>query len=379
MASVQPSKSGGLNTTLLQVFSMCAAFVTAGYKVTLAMQKNEGFENNLEEFINNSFKSGVDFEIKTWNQKSKNLFINRFLVKRNIVQIAKQNSPDIIFSRDAFILNDLTKFNIPLVFESHNARLHPRHDILHKFLEKRLLRVTRSPNFQCLFSISEALSQYWRGRGVPQKKLFSWHDGFDTSLFEKYIDKNTARLKLNLPIDKKIVTYTGGLYPDRGIDKIVYLAKDFPDIYFLIIGGPEKNRQHLQKMSQKESLLNINFLGFVEHNSIPNYLYASDILLALWSSKVPTMNYCSPLKIFEYMATGRTILAHDFPTIREVLENEKDSILCEPDSFNSLKSALSKALVEENTSNYGMVARNKAFKLYSWDNRVAKLFEFMQN
>jgi glycosyltransferase involved in cell wall biosynthesis len=79
------------------------------------------------------------------------------------------------------------------------------------------------------------------------------------------------------------------------------------------------------------------------------------------------------------MATGRTIVAHDFPTIREVLENEKDSILCEPDNFDSLKSALNRALIEKNTSNYGKIARDKAFKLYSWDNRVMKLFEFIQN
>lgn len=378
-ASVQSSKSGGLNTTLLQVFSMCNAFVSAGYKVTLAMQKNDGFENNLEEFINNSFKSGIDFEIKTWNQKSKNLFINRFMVKRSIVQIAIQNNPDIIFSRDSFLLNALTKFNVPLIFESHNARLHTGHAILHNYLEKRLLRVARSPNFKCLFSISEALSKYWEQKGVPQSKLFAWHDGFDASLFEKHIDKKTAKSKLNFPIDSTVVTYTGGLYPNRDIENIVYLANDFPDVDFLVIGGPEKNRQHFQRLSKDKSVFNINFMGFVEHNMIPYYLFASDILLAIWSSKVPTINYCSPLKIFEYMATGRTIVAHDFPTIREVLENEKDSILCEPDNFDSLKSALSKALSEQNTSNYGKIARDKAFKLYSWDNRVTKLLEFMQN
>lgn len=379
MASVQPSKSGGLNTTLLQVFSMCNAFVSAGYKVTLAMQKNAGFKNNAEEFINNTFKDGIDFEVTTWNQKCKKLFINRVMVKRSIIQIVTQNKPDMIFTRDVFILNALTKFNVPLIFESHNARLHTRHAILHRFLEKRLLRVARSPNFQCLFSISEALSKYWRQKGIPRKKLFAWHDGFEASIFEKKIGKDAAKSKLNLSIDKTIVTYTGGLYPDREIENIVYLAKEFPDVEFLVIGGPEKNRQHFQRMSQEKSVFNINFMGFVKHNLIPYYLYASDILLALWSSKVPTINYCSPLKIFEYMATGRTIVAHDFPTIREVLENEKDSILCEPDNFYSLKSALSKALIEQNTSNYGKVARDKAFRLYSWDNRVRKLLEFMQN
>ena len=379
MASVQPSKSGGLNTTLLQVFSMCNAFVLAGYKVTLAMQKNNGFKNNAEEFINNTFKDGIDFEITTWNQKCKKLFINRVMVKPSIIDIVKQNKPDIIFTRDVFILDALTKFNVPLIYESHNSRLNTRHAILHKFLEKRLLRVTRSPNFKCLFSISEALSKYWGQKGVPQRKLFAWHDGFDASLFKNHIDKSAAKSKLNLSTDKTIVTYTGGLYPNRDIENIVYLAKEFPDVYFLVIGGPEKNRQHFQRLSQEKSVFNINFMGFVEHNLIPQYLYASDILLALWSSKVPTINYCSPLKIFEYMAAGRTIVAHDFPTIREVLENEKDSILCEPDNFESLKSALSKALIEQNTSNYGKIARDKAFKLYSWDNRVTKLLEFMQN
>ena len=79
------------------------------------------------------------------------------------------------------------------------------------------------------------------------------------------------------------------------------------------------------------------------------------------------------------MAACRTIVAHDFPTIREVLVNEKDSILCEPDNFDSLKLALSKALIEKNTSKYGEVAREKAFKLYSWDNRVSELLKFVQN
>lgn len=378
IASVQPSKSGGLNTTLIQVFSMCTAFVGSGYKVTLAMQNNTGFKHNLNEFIKNTFSDGIDFEITTWNQKSKNLFLNRFLVKKSIVQIVKKNNPNMIFSRDSFILNTLTKFNIPLIFESHNSKLHTRYSILHKYLEKRLFRATRSPNFKCLFSISEALSNYWEQKGVPNSKLFAWHDGFDLSLFKKNIDKNIARSKLNLAENKKIVTYTGGLYPDRDIENIIYLAREFPDVIFLVIGGPENHRQNFEKLSLQEDVKNINFMGFVEHNMIPYYLYASDILLALWSSKVPTINYCSPLKIFEYMAAGRTIVAHGFPTIREVLENEKDSILCQPDNFDSLKSSLRKALLENNTSTYGKMAREKAFKQYSWDKRVEELLKFIE-
>ena len=71
MASVQPSKSGGLNTTLIQVFSMCTAFVESGYKVTLAMQNNNGFKHNLKEFIKNTFCDGIAFEIITWKKSLK--------------------------------------------------------------------------------------------------------------------------------------------------------------------------------------------------------------------------------------------------------------------------------------------------------------------
>jgi len=378
MASVQPSISGGLNTTLLQVFSMCSAFASVGYEVTLLMQKNADFKNNLKKFIDNSFKTKINFKIKTWNQKSENLFLNRILVKKSIVQLVVKSDPDLIFSRDSYILNSLIKFDTPIIYESHNSKLHTRLTVLHNFLEKRLLKAVKSPNFKCLFSISDALSNYWEERGVPKSKLFAWHDGFDTSLFKRNIDQKTIRSNLKLPLNRKIVTYTGGLYPDRGIENIIFLAKDFPEICFLVIGGPERNRQNFQNLSQARSVHNIIFMGFVEHSLIPNYLFASDILLALWSSKVPTINYCSPLKIFEYMAAGRTIVAHNFPTIREVLKDGRDSILCEPDNFSSLKEALNKALMQTNDLDYGNFARSKAFKLYSWDNRVKRLLEFIK-
>jgi glycosyltransferase involved in cell wall biosynthesis len=378
---IQDSKSGGLNSTLLQVFSMCNAFVSAGYSVTLLMEKNSDFKNNLNQFINNTFKAGIAFDIKTWNKKHKNKFFNRLLVRRSIIRLVEQNKSNIIFTRDAFMIKDLVKFATPVVFESHNAKLHTRYDLIHNFFEKRLLRSAGSPNFKCLFSISEALSNYWEQRGVPKHKLFAWHDGFESCLFQKNIDKNSARNALNLQSDKIIVTYTGGLYPDREIDNIIYLARQFPRAYFLIIGGPEKNRQFYKQLAQEKSVSNINFVGFIEHNLIPHYLFASDILLALWSTKVPTINYCSPLKIFEYMAAGRTIVAHDFPTIREVLEKNVDAIFCTPGDFESLESALGSALKKTGGSsgrpNYGENARKKAFELYSWDTRVGKLLEFL--
>ena len=57
----------------------------------------------------------------------------------------------------------------------------------------------------------------------------------------------------------------------------------------------------------------------------------------IWTDKTNTMNYCSPLKLFEYMAAGRIIVGHDFPTISEVLTNNETALLVPPDSFEALR------------------------------------------
>jgi glycosyltransferase involved in cell wall biosynthesis len=374
---IQPFSSGGLNTTLLQVFSMCNAFARVSYIVTLAMEGDEKFNEKVKLYIEKSFNDGIIFSVIHWNRRHNNSLINRILVKSRILQIAKKIDPDLIFTREPYILKDIIKLNVPIIFESHSTKLHNRFTIIHRFLKNRILRSSTNPHFKCMFSISQALSDFWQKQGIPKEKLFSWHDGFDISLFKEVIDKNKARKMLNLPKNKIIVTYTGGLYPDREVDNIIYLAREFDHLYFLIIGGPEKNRKFYQNIANEKSVFNINFIGFIEHKLIPHYLFASDILLALWSSKVSTINYCSPLKLFEYMAAGKIILAHDFPTIREVLDDNVDSILCAPDDFMSLKSKLDIALIKLQSSNFGEISRKKAFELFTWNSRVNHLNAFI--
>jgi len=375
--NIQSISSGGLNTTLLQVFSMCNAFVSFGNIVTLAMEGDDSFDDDLKLFINQSFNEDILFSVVHWGKRYNQRLLNRVLVKSQIIKIAKNINPDLIFTREPYILSDLVKLNKPLIFESHSTKLHNRISFFHRYLKNKVIKTSVNPNFKCLFSISKSLSLYWQQQGIPKEKLLYCHNGFDNSIFKKTENKNKTREKLNLPKDKKIAIYTGGLYPNREIQNIIFLAKEFPNTYFLIIGGPEKNRKYYQSVAQKKSAVNISFLGFVEHKLIPKYLYASDILLALWSSKVPTINYCSPLKLFEYMAAGRLILAHDFPTIKEVLVDNVDAIFCNPDDVNSLKKKFSLALKKIDILSFGTNARKKAFELYTWEMRVKKLMDFI--
>lgn len=370
---------GSLNTTVLQVLSMCSAFSKAGWDVVLATEsRSECSQSKLDTFIRSAFKEDSFVKTVFWERKLQKKFINRFFVRSKILAIIEREIPDLIFTREPLFLRAIVKKRIPVIFESHNSKQHNRSFLLHLFIKNEIKRISFNKYFICLLTISQNLLNFWQKQGVPENKLFAWHDGFDSELFENVLSKKKARKYLNLPLDKKIVIYTGGLYPDREIENILKLAEKNSEHLFIIIGGPEKNRIFFENLANQNKIYNVHFRGFVQHKNIPEYLYAGDILLALWSQKVPTISYCSPLKLFEYMAARRLIIVHDFPTIREVLEDGIDAIFCKPGNFQSLNSKFSEALVKIDIDDFGINARKKAFEMFTWNNRVKKIMEFLK-
>jgi len=374
------ASGGSQNTTLLQIFSMCNAFVNIGFEVVLAMEGNtETFEEEVNSFVKSSFKFKNTFRTINWEKRSKYKIINRIHVRKDIKEILQKEKPELVFTREPIFLRTILNHGFPTIYESHNAKQHKRIFFVHLFILNEIINLSKRENFLCLFSISSSLLNFWETKGISKKKLFAWHDGFDASLFRHEISKLDAKKSLNLHEKKKIITYTGGLYPDREIEKILDLAEYFSDYMFVIIGGPDKYRMLYKEKALYKNISNINFLGFIKHNDIPSYLYASDVLLAFWSSNVPTINYCSPLKLFEYMASGRVILAHGFPTVKEILVDNEDAVICEPEDHESVLVRLKDAIAQSRDNIIGTQARVKAFRLYTWDNRVRKLMEFLND
>ena len=214
---------------------------------------------------------------------------------------------------------------------------------------------------------------FWVSKGIPKEKSIALHDGFSEDQYENLPTTLEARTKLSLPLDKKIVTYTGSLYFDREIDSILKLAKDYPECFFLVVGGPNQNADHFKKLADGQKCENLKFTGRVLHQEVPMFLAASDILLGLWSSKVKTINYCSPLKVFEYMASGKLIIAHGYPTILEVLKDGETGYITKPDSYEDLKRNMKRALQNTNQEELSRNARKDAFLKYTWRSRAKQI------
>jgi glycosyltransferase involved in cell wall biosynthesis len=154
---------------------------------------------------------------------------------------------------------------------------------------------------------------------------------------EKYQDlpsPSEARRQLNLK-ENVTVGFTGHIYPGRGAELLFELARQMPTVNFLWVGGTPELVEFWRGKLNEALITNVTMTGFVQHERIPNYQAASDILLMPYSRSISASSgqdiaeVINPMKMFEYMASGRAIVSADLPSIREIL-NEKNSVLCEP-------------------------------------------------
>jgi glycosyltransferase involved in cell wall biosynthesis len=201
-----------------------------------------------------------------------------------------------------------------------------------------------TPAIKRLLPITQALAKQLQHRyryqladaGVVGLSQVISPNGVDLERFQNLPNPPAARKALNLP-DKLTIGYTGHLYPGRGMSLLLALARRTPNLEYLWVGGRPTDVDTWRFQLKGQQINNITLTGFVENSRLPIYQAAADILLMPYeryiagSSGGNSAEYCSPMKMFEYMACGRAIISSDLPVIREVL-NQKNAILCPPEA-----------------------------------------------
>jgi glycosyltransferase involved in cell wall biosynthesis len=196
---------------------------------------------------------------------------------------------------------------------------------------------------------------------------------------ERYVDlprPAEARASLDLP-DLFTAVYTGHLYPGRGIDMILALAKANPTFQFIVAGGDPEAVEAWQGEARAAGLSHVRFLGFVPNEDLPRVQAAGDVLLLPHGRKVmdsgggDIAEWASPMKVFEYLASGRAILASDLPVLREVL-SEDNSVLAPPEDAAAWNQALRSLAVDSRRREaLGVRARADAAR-HSWEERARR-------
>src|SRR3989344_257227 len=202
--------------------------------------------------------------------------------------------------------------------------------------------------------------------GVPENKILILPDAVDLAKFDIKISKAEARKKLGLPQEKKIVLYTGQLFEWKGIDILTKAAELFQDVEFYIVGG------NLPKAKKKT---NLHFVGQKPYSEIPLWLRAADVLVLpnKKGSKI-SEEYTSPLKLFEYMASGRPIVASQLPSLQEILTDQEAEFFM-PNDSTDLARAIKKILEDSQLASKISQSALQKVQNYTWQSRARRALD----
>ncbi len=280
----------------------------------------------------------------------------------------------VIYSRDWPVLAAaaLLQPRAPLFWEAHDLPQRPG--------ARRALR-RLLPRLAGIVAISRGLACELEQSGVAPERLLVAPDAVDLERFAALPPKAEARGALGLPPDGAIVVYAGHLYPWKGAHTLALASRTLPPATTVyLVGGTPADLQAFRRFVAYERLDRVRVAGYVPPAMVPLWLAAADVLALPNSGReVISARYTSPLKLFEYMAAGRPIVASDLPSIRELLRHGENAYLVPADDPQALAGGLEAVLSDPQLGERLAAAARRAVEGHTWDARAAAIVAFIHS
>lgn len=364
--SIFPSRSA----SSIQVMKMCEAISRRGHALTLIvpnLRDPDTPPGDVFAFygVNASFRIE-----RPWFPASLGRASGLMIYALASARVAFCARPDIVYGR--FLPSCwLTAFGgIPTIFEAHVPPSTQRPGWLVQLIFHLW---THAKGNKGVVAISSALAARLEAEFGPMKLIVA-HDAADIARCANgnHITKNAEQILH--------VGYIGQLYSGKGMELIEQIVLRCPSMQFHVVGGSENDIQYWKRVLANHK--NIVFHGHVPHEATETFRQKCDVLIAPYQPEVrvygggkDVASWMSPLKIFEYMASGKAIVCSDLPVLREVLSHEQTALLCDPLNPEAWEKALKRLEVDsEFRIALGESARRAHAISYTWDARVEKVF-----
>jgi glycosyltransferase involved in cell wall biosynthesis len=185
-----------------------------------------------------------------------------------------------------------------------------------------------------------------------------------------------AEDNVSVPVLLPIVAYAGHLYAWKGVAVLLEALARVPHAEGLIVGGPraEPDLDHLEELARQLGIdSRVTFTGLVEPARVPELLRRARVLVLPNPASAISLRYTSPLKLFEYLAAGRAIVASDLPSIREVVHDGVDALLVTPGDPDALARGIRRVLDDPALADRLAGAAAALAPDYSWARRAERL------
>ena len=176
--------------------------------------------------------------------------------------------------------------------------------------------------------------------------------------------------------ERAVVAYAGHLYAWKGVDVLLEALAAVPEADGLIVGGHrrEPDLARLEGLARTLGIASrVTFTGLVEPPAVRALLSRATVLVLPNPASAISSHFTSPLKLFEYMAAGRPIVASDLPAVREVLTPDVHALLVPPGSTAALADGIRRILSDRGLGERLASAAVAAVEHYTWDCRATRL------
>ncbi|ERT04700.1 glycosyl transferases group 1 family protein [Lyngbya aestuarii BL J] len=301
---------------------------------------------------------------QTWGGKwtSSNTIISKYYFPVHIFP-----KTQLIHTRDWNCVKTAIKAGIPVIYEQHhyNETTFPA-------------EIVRSPLFQVAITVADNVRESLIEKGMPSEKTVKLHNGFNQGFLTRHSEEAQAWRQQILQNNRQhLVVYAGGLYQFKGVDFLLDVAQKLPEIQFAFAGGDLSQVEAYRVQAQEKQASNAVFLGHLPQNKLASLLQAADIL-AHPHCMTPAATFTSPLKFFDYMASGTPIVATEIPPLKEFKSLKMAAGWCEPDQVDPFVQTLQQVLSKYPRKIEGYTESMESVSQFSWENRIKKIMTYVQ-
>ncbi|MGB6301068.1 MAG: glycosyltransferase [Rivularia sp. (in: cyanobacteria)] len=272
----------------------------------------------------------------------------------------------IVHSRDWNFVEAAVKNGVPAIYEHHHHEDKP-------FVQE----IVKNPLFQIAVTVGDTVRESMIANGMPPEKVVKLHNGYNRLFMERHPEAAAEwRKKLLKNGREKLVVYAGALQHFKGINVLIDVAKQLPDVQFVCAGGKKERVIHYQQLAQEKQVDNITFIGFILQQKLVSLLQAADILAhPHCSGKAAT--FTSPLKLFDYFASATPIVATRIPSLTEFENTKVIAAWCNPDSATEFTASVARVLESHPRKMNGYSDSIDFVKQFSWENRAEKILSYV--
>jgi len=279
-------------------------------------------------------------------------------------------TPDLVYARHFVGAQRAAELGAPVVMETH-AHIGDQREMV-----RDALASTATPGgIRGVVTISDSLRAWYESLGAARGSVHVVPDGVDLDLFTPPTDGIGPSPYAASPGPH--VVYCGHLYDSKGIPTILEAARLKPEWTVHLVGGAPED---LARVRPRAALLrNVVVHGCVPHRCVPPYLWHADALLLPPSAFDSSARWTSPVKLAEYLASTRPVVASAIPGLLAWVSSPAVRWFA-PDHAHSLATQTAIAMAEPpSLATARQSAARAAAETFSYVNRARRIWGALQS